>query len=444
MSREKRFEHIENKIKEAAENNDIVFEEKSWEKMEALLDKEDKRKPFFWLLIPVVLISAYGLFTLLENTDEAIAKNNNENTTEKIKTNIKATNQIPTSEQQISVQGNPTFSDKHTNNITSNNVVVPLASLQNNNVNGSIKKSQSFSSSLHKKVKNIANDDVSETKENDLSQNDIKINNESKIKTTISGADASEDDVVFEKISKSQKINMVSPKKDTNLIVEIKKDSSTSIVKKLTSKKEKKNTSKMLSRLYVLGGAGADIGSVKLFSFGNSSFSVKYGASIGYSISKKINVQAGIYASKKKYLAGPEDYNVKAGSYWSIVPITKVEAACLIYEVPIAVQYHFLQKKSFNAYVGAGVSSYIMKTEDYNYFYKRYNMEYSKANTYTGNEHLFSTALISAGIEKNITKKLALQLEPTISIPLKGVGDGKVKLFSTALLLVVKYHPFRK
>jgi hypothetical protein len=71
-------------------------------------------------------------------------------------------------------------------------------------------------------------------------------------------------------------------------------------------------------------------------------------------------------------------------------------------------------------------------------------MEYSKGYTYTGNEHLFSTALLSAGIEKNITKKFAVQLEPTISIPLKGVGDGEVKLFSTSLLLGIKYKPFNK
>ena len=165
---------------------------------------------------------------------------------------------------------------------------------------------------------------------------------------------------------------------------------------------------------------------------------------LGFDITKKISVQSGFYANKKKYIAGPSDYNVKAGSYWSTVPITKVEAACLIYEVPIGVQYRFLQKKSFNAYVGAGISSYIMKTEDYNYFYTRYNREYSKAYTYSGNKHLFSTALFSTGIEKNITKKIAFQLEPSVSMPLKGVGDGDIKLFSTALLFGIKYLPFNK
>jgi Outer membrane protein beta-barrel domain len=446
MSSEKQFEHIENKIIEAAKSNHIVFEEASWAKMEVLLDKEDKRKPFFWLwfLVPIVLVSAYGLFTLSKNNDKILAKNSNENTIKKIKANAKSTIQIPTNKEPINAVDDSIITDSNTNNINSNTAIVLIASTEDNNIVSATKKKQSFLYSFHKKVKSIAKNEVIDARENGLSQNNTKINNESKIKTTIKGADASEDDVVVEKINNSQKINITSLKKDTNLISEIKKDSNISIVKISTSKKEKKNPFKILSRFYVLGAAGADIGSVKLFSFGNSSSSAKYGASIGYSISKKINVQAGIYASKKKYIAGPEDYNVKAGSYWSTVPITKVEAACLIYEVPIAAQYHFLQKKSFNAYVGTGLSSYIMKTEDYTYFYKRYNVDYARSFSYTGNQHLFSTALLSVGVEKNISKRFAIQFEPTISIPLIGVGDGTVKLFSTSLLLGVKYRPFNK
>ncbi len=444
MSSEKRFEHIENKIIEAAENNHIVFEEASWVKMEVLLDKEDKRKPFFWLwfLVPIVLVSAYGLFTLSKNNDTATAKN--ENTIEKIKINTKTINQITTNEQPMDAEANPTFSDNNTKNINSNNQVASTTNSQNKNTNGATKKRPSFTSSFHKKLQSITNDGKIKAGENELSQNDTKINNEAKIKTTIRGADASEDDVAFEKINNSQKINITSLKKDTNLISEIKKDSNIAIVKISTSKKEKKNPFKILSRFYVLGAAGADIGSVKLFSFDNSSFSAKYGSSIGYNISKKLNLQAGFYASKKKYIAGPADYNIKAGSYWSTVPITKVEAACLVYEIPIAIQYYFLQKKAFNVYAGTGISSYIMKTEDYNYFYTRYNMEYAYPYSYTGNQHFFSTALFSVGIEKSISKKMAIQLEPNISVPLKGVGDGEIKLFSSTLLVGIKYSPFNK
>jgi hypothetical protein len=73
-------------------------------------------------------------------------------------------------------------------------------------------------------------------------------------------------------------------------------------------------------------------------------------------------------------------------------------------------------------------------------------MNYPNANykSFTGNKHLFSNMSIGAGIEKRISSSLSLQVEPSISIPLSGVGQGKVKLYSTAILLGIKYIPFKK
>ena len=63
MRSEEPFNYIDNKIKEAAENHEIVFEESSWIKMEALLDKEPKRKPFIWLwvLLPILFVGGFGV-----------------------------------------------------------------------------------------------------------------------------------------------------------------------------------------------------------------------------------------------------------------------------------------------------------------------------------------------------------------------------------------------
>jgi hypothetical protein len=449
MSSEKQFEDIENKIKEAAENNHIVFEEESWKKMEVLLDKEDKRKPFFWLwfLVPIVLVSAYCLFTLSKDNNKSLVKNINENKVEKIIANSNTTTQMPTGEQPISIDDKASTPDNNNinKNINSKTKSAPIIGAQNKNSYTAIKKAKLAISLLSNKAKYISTDRGSKAIKSNSSKNKINITQTSKTKTSIQNAEVIEEQNMFEKTTDDNKKDIVaSQKKNKDIVAEIKNDSNTSITKNSTSKKEKKKSSKILPRFYLLGAIGADIGSTKLFSFSNSSFSTKYGASIGYSINKKLSVQAGFYASKKKYIAAPEDYNIKAGSYLNTFSITKVEAACLIYELPIALQYQFLQKKSFSVYAGAGVSSYIMKKEDYNYFYKRYNMNLSREYSYTGNQHLFSNALLSVGVEKNISKKFALQLEPTISIPLIGVGDGAVKLFSTSLLLGIKYKPFNK
>jgi hypothetical protein len=455
MSSERRFEHIENKIKEAAENNEIVFEENSWKKMEALLDKEDKRKPFVWLwfLLPIALLGSYGLFVFSESTNNAAHNNLTQNNIEKSSPNAI----IPTQETHI---GESLKADeKNINTIAPTNIV---ATLQTNNVatnnfystsknSGTEKElsNENYTSSFSNKkntlkTKNDNNEVINDKAINDVAQNKNSIRKSSKTKINIRAAEITEDEAELEKKNNLQKEKIAVQEKIINPETASKKETTPAIAKNSTAKSEKKKESKILSRFYLLAAAGSDIGSVKLFSFKNNSLVAKYGFAIGYNFNKKLSMQAGFYSSKKKYIASTADYNIKAGTYWTTIPITKIDAVCLIYELPISLQYNFLQRKSFNVYAGAGVSSYFMKTENYNYFYKRYNMNLTKEYNYTGNQHLFSTALLSVGIEKNISNKFALRLEPTVSIPLKGVGEGAVKLFSTSLLLGIKYHPFKK
>ncbi len=457
MSSEKRFEHIENKIKEAAENNPIVFDENAWKKMEALLDKEDKKKPFVWLwfLLPILLLGSYGIFVFWKSTNINTHNNLAQN---KI---AKTTNSPIVPVQETYNRETQKADDKNINSTSSTNT---LATFQTNNIttnyfysstkNSSIKKEKtkkyntiSFSNKKNTSKTKIDNSEVINGKEiNDVAQNKNRIRKSAKIKVNIKASEVTEDETRVEEINNLQKDKVAVQEKINNPKTASKKETTTAITKNSTtkSKSENKKESKVGSRFYLIAAAGGDIGSVKLFSFKNNSGVAKYGFGIGYNFNKKLSLQTGFYSSRKKYIAGSTDYNVKAGTYWATVPITQVEAACLIYEIPISFQYNFVQRKSYNLFAGAGLSSYIMKKEDYNYFYKHYNMNLSKEYSYTGNRHLFSTALLSAGIEKNISKKFVLQLEPTISIPLKGVGEGAVKLYSTSLLLGIKYHPFKK
>ena len=80
MSKEEQFEHIENKIKQAITDEQPAFDEKAWVKMEALLDKEEKkRRPFLWLwfLLPLLLAGAGSVlyFTNHKSVDQNFDKN---------------------------------------------------------------------------------------------------------------------------------------------------------------------------------------------------------------------------------------------------------------------------------------------------------------------------------------------------------------------------------
>jgi hypothetical protein len=177
MSNEKRFEHIENKIKEASENNYIVFEEKSWEKMEALLDKEDKRKPFFWLwfLVPIILLSGYGLFTHSNNNDKSIAKNINENKIEKIDSNKKSLKQIPTSERQINVSEDTKGLANNPNDIVRSVAKnAAIINIQNRNIYSVVKRNNSTNSSLSLNSIDISTAKNNKQRNGYTSQNDTK------------------------------------------------------------------------------------------------------------------------------------------------------------------------------------------------------------------------------------------------------------------------------
>jgi hypothetical protein len=62
---EKQFNHIDNRIREAAENSEPAFDEYAWTLMEARLDKEDAKKRryfFWWLAVPMLFITVGGIY----------------------------------------------------------------------------------------------------------------------------------------------------------------------------------------------------------------------------------------------------------------------------------------------------------------------------------------------------------------------------------------------
>ncbi len=438
---EKQFEHIENKIREAAKNTQVSFEKSSWVKMEALLDKKDKRKPFvwLWLLIPFILFTGFGI--------NAWTKNNNEN----YKNYSTKNNYIPQAtkmnsnnkENEVTITKNTEVEKIYeANNYNINKVKTIDTKIENqerenkiNNVpiskkeNNTLTKDKNSLQFTGKALTTFSIDYLDEL----VNKNSRTRKEKAKITTTIINSDAVADNFETVKENTIAKINIVTNK-------EFKKDSSSNIVNPIKLKKE----NNFLSKFYVLGSIGGDIGSVKLFSFSKSSVAAKYGMGLGYELTNKLSFQTGFYVSNKKYSAGAGYYQTKPGNYLNNFNITKVDARCLIYEIPVAFRYNFLQKKSFQYYATLGASSFIMKKENYDYFYLRNTIPIVRNHTYIGNDHLFSNAIASVGIEKRIANHFNLQIEPSISLPLKGVGEGSVKLYSTALQIGLKYKPFKK
>ncbi len=473
MSNEQ-FDHIENRIKEAAENSEPPFDELAWKNMEAKLDKENepRRRFFIWWVFAGLSLLLLGAGAYLFYTGTMPEKNisstfplpkntqtNRQDVPEKITINKVAgiadtnKNSLPVVEKDTAPSTSNKIADKDETPIANSSP----SSNKKNIYSLPIIKKRRTTNAIKNGGSKPANDAAAVAINTSAitKKNKAAINVKGSINVTIhsnegytivqdstNNADllppsTGETGITVIKYGKP-KPALVADSFNTKRITE-------PVPKDMAAKKVKmKNDDAPSSKFYILGSIGADAGSVHLFSLANSTITPKYGVGIGYKLTKKLSVQTGFYASRKKYVAGPKDYTAKAGSYWGQVQLTKVGASCLIYEIPLAFRYDIVQQHSYKIYATAGVSSFIMKKEDYNYYYIRDNMNHQSSWSYTGNKNLFSILSLSAGIEKKLSSIFSITAEPSLGLPIHGVGDGQVKLFSTALQVGFIYQPLRK
>ena len=190
--------------------------------------------------------------------------------------------------------------------------------------------------------------------------------------------------------------------------------------------------------------AGPDLSFVNISQPGK--ITLAFGAGLQYTFAKRITVMAGFYVSRKKYSTDSAGYHPPA-VFWNYYPdMQNIEANCKVYDIPVSLRYQFKQKNKHSFFAGAGVSSYLMKQENYDYSYKSaagqpYYRSYSYSNK---NNHLFSAVTLSGGYSYALNKNLSFSAEPYLKIPLKGIGYGRVNLKGSGILFTVSLKPFAK
>ncbi len=445
----KRFDDIEEIIKKSSEAYQPAFDEEAWHKMEVLLNAEKDRKPsIFWLwwLLPLIgALGAGGYFIFknqeVKNSIVSVAAQKNKQVD--IPVENKNVPSLPAAEN-----ASPR-NDISADNIEKTNKPTGITSLLGSvNVVG-LAVQKPLAKTTSPKKSDLQND-------NSFAQNMSTVSDKVKSKTAFkvqqNNAVANEDNVTDAGKNKMQETMVIKSSEPVISQAENKteKEKTPAVLpasaeepaknKTVTSPKNNNNTK--LSKFYLMVDAGAETNGVKLFSSGK--VTAKTGITIGYQLTEKLSVQTGFFSSSKKYVAGPADYKTKPGTYWGSVKMTKIEANCKVYEIPLAFRYDIASPKKIKIFTNIGLSSYIMKKEDYHYFYIRYGNPSQGHGSYKGNEHLFSVLKIAAGVEKNISKNFSLHAAPGLAIPIAGVGEGKVKLFSAEMLFGIKYQPLAK
>ncbi|RPD49085.1 outer membrane beta-barrel protein [Paracnuella aquatica] len=160
------------------------------------------------------------------------------------------------------------------------------------------------------------------------------------------------------------------------------------------------------------------------------------GVVAGYRLNKKWSLETGLYFSKKFYYSEGSYYKSSRAYVPPNTSIVEVDGTCLMLEVPFLLKYDFTPHRNTGVFATAGLSSYFMKKEAYNYLYYYHNSgTYAQHSKQYRNEsnNLFSVAHLSGGISHKIGRTTALRVEPYIKLPITGLGYGKMHFTSAGM-----------
>lgn len=211
--------------------------------------------------------------------------------------------------------------------------------------------------------------------------------------------------------------------------------------RKLESKNEKPGGRLALSMAFT-----TDLNSVS--SIGNSKAGLSGGFGISYRITKGISAGTGIYYSQKKYTSDRNSYYTteKPFSSWASYS-RRIDADCKVIDIPLNMSVLLNKTKKTGIIASAGLSSYIMLSEKYNFIYTPTLLYPSPGREYTinnANKHIMSIVNLSVGIEKPVGKQSSIVIQPYAKLPLSGIGQGETELKSFGVGFQLNYSVKKK
>jgi hypothetical protein len=488
-------EEIDHIIRDAADKHHPAYNDKAWEKMEKLLDKHlpqkrDGRKYIFFLLLFLLLgggalLTVYqlnqnktgptagipsgkisekqsasisssqtvgqpGITTTAatENKDDA-SKPNNVPTSTPVSPGYAVGNdlkqpaintRVTTADEAAALNKKRTKkgSGKSNMHITSPGADDGNKFGLNNDKAGTNKKSRLKTSDKAKKNVSITAPEPEDEKET-ASVYTVPVKDETQ-KNQLPVQQAKEEqktEPVVEQVNEQPKEELAKAEEKPAK----KQDTGTTKPKPVVTPDKKKNKKDIAGNFGITLSAGPDVSFIELNKLGK--VTMLYGAGLSYHFANRVTLRTGFYTANKIYDAKPEQYHSTGGYYPYLYNIA---AECRVYEIPVSLSYHFARGKKHNWFGNAGLSSFIMKSEYYEYEYKTPGGQYYNYETKVRNEnkHYFSVLTLSAGYQYALSKRILLQAEPYIKLPLGGVGLGKVKLNSSGLLFTATIKPFAK
>ena len=212
---------------------------------------------------------------------------------------------------------------------------------------------------------------------------------------------------------------------------EAKKDSASSKEEQVTKKSKPSVPNKKLYWGILAGPDFSMVKSGKVHGVGSS-----FGIIGGYRFAKKWVVETGVFWDKKDYQSEGQYFKTGKTGWPQHTSVVDISGYCKMFEVPISVRYDFSANAGRSWFATAGVSSYFMKNESYDYTVERYGVRYYGEKEYKNSStNWLSVIHVSVGYEKTIGGIGSIRIEPYVKLPVRGVGIGSLPLRSTGIYI---------
>jgi hypothetical protein len=173
-------------------------------------------------------------------------------------------------------------------------------------------------------------------------------------------------------------------------------------------------------------------------SFAESKVGTNIGLLFSAGVSKKFTISTGALYSVKPYMTGIENYHT--GYTFQTNPLS-VLADCRMLDIPLNIGYQLYNKHQNKFSVGTGLSSYIMLHESYTF-------NYASATT-TGPEYFnvahssgyfFGIVNLNATYQRQLNSKVGFSVMPYLKLPLTNIGYSQVRLQTTGVAVGLSWN----
>ncbi len=434
-------------FRKGSEQYDFGYNAEAWEQMESLLDKDDRRRFFIWWWLGGlgVLLLAGSIWFFGKETTELAKSNSAGQKTEQSnlqnnQTNLNRENQqspsLPNNKSQAVSEPAPNEEDTLPNTINGVDNTQPskTKTLDSYAPKGSTKTTEKRNTPTKEIIKPPPIADAG--LENKTEKGD-GLTNEGANQLILQTHDGLDSLATFDKKINVDKQGLsklpvlpLALLEHPSTILTASDFAATNIFEEETVDHKKENTLFQNNNALLIGlVAAGELTSVGMGDFSKTSW--KIGGQIEYRYRTKYSTTLGANFIRKRYMAGSGEYIPPIGFWTNGIAPKSSSGICNILEVPITVGYFPKGYSSDGFYMSAGLTSYFMLWEWYGYYYNPPDPELiSEWQTSNGSNHWFGISQFSVGYNKVLNRRISLQFEPYLQIPLTGVGHGNVKLWS--------------